>query len=210
MAMSIAASKLVLHDPGRTVAEAGKPVGSVHGASIGVHASDAANSWRAMTGGPSTGFSDPLAFASTIACAYHTAGQSRGMSALPFDHDAEPCTLTDATKLLDEIDARIRARDQKGACSATRRYCELAHPGDTLLKRLLDFAISEDGALHAEKYFATVREEMSGTWTRGPQHENSAGDKMRRLLLVALTRVMASQQGFPAPGVEETRKLLAS
>jgi hypothetical protein len=195
MAMSVAATKLLLHDPGRAAAEPGKPVGSVHGASIGVHASDAANSWRALT----RNFSDPLAFASTIACAYHTAGQSRGMSVQPFDHDAEPCSLTEPAKLLAEIEARIRARDQKGACSAARRYCELGHSDDELIMRLLQFAVSEDGALHAEKYFSTVHDEHQGTST-----------SMRRMHLVALTRVMASQQGFPAPGVEETRKLLAS
>jgi len=45
-ALSLAANGLLLHDPGRTTAEPGKPIGSVHGASIGVHASDAANAWR--------------------------------------------------------------------------------------------------------------------------------------------------------------------
>ncbi len=44
-ALSLAANKLVLHDPGRPEkwANADKPAGSVHGDSVGVHASDAAN-----------------------------------------------------------------------------------------------------------------------------------------------------------------------
>src|SRR5262249_44276744 len=47
-AMSLAANRLVLCDPGRTAknAQPGKPEGSVHGASVGVHASDSANAWR--------------------------------------------------------------------------------------------------------------------------------------------------------------------
>ena len=46
-AISLAANQLVLHDPGRTRADTpAKPKGSVHGASVGVHAQDAANAWR--------------------------------------------------------------------------------------------------------------------------------------------------------------------
>ena len=47
-AISLAANQLVLRDPGRRKeqASAGKPVGSVHGDSVGVHASDSANAWR--------------------------------------------------------------------------------------------------------------------------------------------------------------------
>src|SRR5947207_7416152 len=47
-AISIAANMLVLHDPGRPQqwANADKPLGSCHGDSVGVHASDAANAWR--------------------------------------------------------------------------------------------------------------------------------------------------------------------
>jgi hypothetical protein len=194
-AMSLAAVRLLLHDPGRAAEEPGKPVGSVHGASIGVHASDAANAWRriAFTG------SAPNHFANIIAGAYHTAGQSSRMSAEPFDHDAEPCTKSDPADLRAEIDARIRARDQKHACRATRRYCELGHSSPELFALLLGFAVSEDGALHAEKYFRTATEEHA-----------AARDEFKPLYLVALTRVMASQQGFPAPGVEETRKLLSA
>src|SRR5207302_8364634 len=47
-AISLAANRLVLCDPGRRKdqAQPGKPEGSVHGASVGVHASDSANAWR--------------------------------------------------------------------------------------------------------------------------------------------------------------------
>ena len=49
-AISLAANQLILRDAGRTSKEAqsNKPVGSVHGDSIGVHACDSANAWRNM------------------------------------------------------------------------------------------------------------------------------------------------------------------
>src|SRR5436190_13633559 len=49
-AISLAANQLILRDQGRTPREevAGKPLGSVHGDSIGVHACDSANAWRNM------------------------------------------------------------------------------------------------------------------------------------------------------------------
>ncbi|HET6202982.1 MAG TPA: hypothetical protein VFI25_09305 [Planctomycetota bacterium] len=193
-AMSLAATRLLLHDPGQSKAGPGKPIGSVHGASTGVHASDAANAWRhiARVGGARN------AFASLIAGAYHTAGQSGNVGALPHDHDGEPCAKDDPAALLSEIDGRIRGRDQKGACQAARRYCALGHPSEKLFALLLGFAVSEDGALHAEKYFRTAQDEHASA--RAPH---------RGLYLVALTRVMASHFGFPAPGCEEARKLLA-
>jgi hypothetical protein len=167
----------------------------VHGASTGVHASDAANAWRHIA---RVGCAQH-AFATLIAGAYHTAGQSRYVGALPFDHDAEPCTLADPAALLAEIEGRIRERDQKGACQAARRYCALGHASEKLFALLLDFAVSQDGALHAEKYFRTAQDEHARA---RPRH--------RELYLVALTRVMASHFGFPAPGCEEARELLAS
>src|SRR3954469_1733614 len=47
-AITLAANQLILRDNGRTPNEevAGKPIGSVHGDSIGVHACDSANAWR--------------------------------------------------------------------------------------------------------------------------------------------------------------------
>ena len=194
-AMSLAATRLLLNDPGLRQEAPGKPVGSVHGASVGVHASDSANAWRhiARVG------SAQNAFASLIAGAYHTAGQSDHVDALPHDHDGEPCTKNDPAELLAEIEGRIRERDQKAACRAARRYCELGHPHPELFALLLGYAVSEDGALHAEKYFRTAQDEHSTA--RAPH---------RALYLVALTRVMASHFGFPAPGCDEARKLLAS
>jgi len=194
-AMSVAATRLLLHDPGLATEQPGRPAGSVHGASVGVHASDAVNAWRqiARAGGAKH------AFKTLICGAYHTAGQSGRVDAIPFDQDAEPCRMKDQAMLLGEIDGRIRGNDQIGACAAARRYCEIGHEHRALFGLLLGHAVSEDGALHAEKYFATARDEHA---TARPSH--------RALYLVALTRVMASHHGFPAPGCEEARKLLAS
>ena len=194
-AMSVAATRLLSNDPGRRKEEAGKPVGSVHGASVGVHASDAANAWRhiARTG------SARNAFESLIAGAYHTAGQSGHVGSVAYDHDGEACEKEDPAEILREIDGRIRGKDQKGACVAARRYCELGHDEKDLFALLLGHAVSEDGALHAEKYFRTAQDEHA-----------TARASHRKLYLVALTRVMASHYGFPAPGCEEARKLLSS
>ncbi|MFN0006467.1 MAG: hypothetical protein ACKVXR_01060 [Planctomycetota bacterium] len=193
-AMSLAATRLLLNDPGLSREQPGRPAGSVHGASVGVHASDAMNAWRhiARVGGAKH------AFKTLIAGAYHTAGQSGRVGAQAFDHDTDPCTKSDPAELLREIDGRIRERDQKGACAAARRYCSLGHEAPELFALLLRHAVSEDGALHAEKYFRTAQDEHSNA---RPSH--------RALYLVALTRVMASHHGFPAPGLEEARKLLA-
>src|SRR6185295_15863517 len=49
-ATSLPANQLILRDHGRRPNEesSGKPIGSVHGDSIGVHACDSANAWRNM------------------------------------------------------------------------------------------------------------------------------------------------------------------
>jgi hypothetical protein len=140
-AMSLAATRLLLHDPGRKGPSPGRPLGSVHGASVGVHASDAANAWRQIARVGSA----QNAFACLIAGAYHTAGQSAQVGAQPHDQDAEPCKLEDPQALLAEIEARVRAQDQQGACQAARRHCALGRPPEELLALLLGFAVSEDG-----------------------------------------------------------------
>jgi len=86
-AISMAANQLVLHDPGRRRDDtAAKPKGSVHGASVGVHASDAANAWRNIARVSNR----RNTLASLIVGAYHTAGQSRGLNpnAYPFGSTA--------------------------------------------------------------------------------------------------------------------------
>ena len=62
---------------------------------------------------------------------------------------------------------------------------------------LRGFATSEDGALHAEKYYATTSDEFAAALTPF---------KWRQL--VALARVTASAYGFAAPGFKEACELV--
>src|SRR5207237_9771260 len=97
--------RLGLCDPGRTRAEAGKPIGSVHGASVGVHASDSANAWRNIAR-----VSNPRnTFASLICGAYHTAGQNGGQKATPYPpaEQLEKVETKDADRLLELARAAI-------------------------------------------------------------------------------------------------------
>jgi hypothetical protein len=195
-AISLAANQLVLHDPGRTRADTPKkPIGSVHGASVGVHASDAANAWRNISR-----VSDRRnTYASLIVGAYHTAGQAGGLNpkAYPFDEHREKIRNVEPDALLAEAEAAIKANDQARACALIHRYGELGRPERPAFDMLLRYAISEDGALHAEKYYRTVTEEFATT-----------RPAFRWRQLAALARVSASEYGFPAPGVAEARRLL--
>ncbi len=74
---------------------------------------------------------------------------------------------------------------------------ELDHPVRPVFDLLLKYALSEDGALHAEKYYRTVCEEFAAT-----------RPAFRWRQLVALARVTASESGFPAAGYAEACRLL--
>jgi len=195
-AISLAANQLVLHDPGRSREDtAAKPKGSVHGASVGVHASDAANAWRNIAR-----VSDQRnTFASLIVGAYHTAGQAGGKTAeaYPFAEHREKVRDVEPDALLPEAESAIKAKDQTRACALIHRYGELGRPERPVFDLMLRYAISEDGALHAEKYYRTVTEEFATT-----------RPTFRWRQLAALARVTASECGFPAPGVDQARKLL--
>ncbi len=196
-AISLAATMLVLGDPGRKKewSSPNKPEGSVHGDSVGVHASDAANGWRhiAKVASPRN------TFASLIAAAYHTAGQAgRQMSkSYPLVEDVEKVESKDSEKLIAALDEALRGKDQKRAAAVAMRYGELGHDANAIFAKLRQYAVSEDGALHAEKYFHTVSEEYGRSRA-----------KFRWLHVIALARVTASAAGQPAPGVAEARKLL--
>ena len=195
-AISLAANQLVLHDPGRKKEDSpAKPIGSVHGASVGVHASDAANAWRNIAR-----VSDRRnTVASLIVGAYHTAGQAAGSipSRTRSPSTAKRSARSRPTSLLAEAEAAIKANDQVRACALVHRYGELGRPARPVFDLLLRYAISEDGALHAEKYYRTVTEEFA-----------AARPAFRWRQLAALARVTASEYGFPAPGIAEARKLL--
>ncbi|MBM83869.1 MAG: hypothetical protein CMJ78_25215 [Planctomycetaceae bacterium] len=78
-------------------------------------------------------------------------------------------------------------------------YGELEHPARPVFDLLLQFAVSQDGALHAEKYYQTVTEEFATRRTA-----------FRWNHLVGLARVTASEFGWPAPGHEAATELLKS
>jgi hypothetical protein len=73
----------------------------------------------------------------------------------------------------------------------------LGHPSKPVFDLMLRYATSEDGSLHAEKYYRTVREEFART-----------RPAFRWRQVVALARVTASEYGRPAPGYEEACRLL--
>ena len=194
-AISLAANQLVLHDPGRRKEEPGKPVGSVHGASVGVHASDSANAWRNIARVSNA----RNTLASLVVGAYHTAGQSGSLNAkaYPFAEHSDKVREIAPDALLPEAEAAIKASEQARACALVHRYGELGRPERPVFDMLLRYAISEDGALHAEKYYRTVTEEFAAT-----------RPAFRWRHLAALARVTASEYGHPAPGVADARRLL--
>jgi hypothetical protein len=203
-AISLAANQLVLRDQGRTLQgeSPGKPVGSVHGDSIGVHACDSANAWRnlARVGNPRN------TFACLILGAYQVAldrtergGDFLNWQPLPLKSHIAQIKSIEADALLRDADEAIRQNLQARAAAIVHRYGELGHAPRAVFDLLLRYAVSEDGALHAEKYYRTVTEEFGAT---------RAAFRWRQL--VALTRVTASEYGRPAPGMAEARELLAA
>ena len=201
-AISVAANQLVLRDAGRPERETGpgKGLGSVHGDSIGVHACDSANAWRniSLVSNPRN------AVASLILSAYQVARDrtTRGGNFLewkprPYAEHLEKITATEPDVLLRNLHGAIREQDQAMACAIVHRYGELGHDAEPVFGVLLEYATSEDGALHAEKYYSTVRDEF--TATRKP---------LRGRQLVALARVTASEYGNRAPGYDEACRLL--
>lgn len=203
-AITLAANQLVLRDAGRSEREAqpGKPPGSVHGDSIGVHACDSANAWRNMAAA-----SNPRnASACLILGAYQVAldrvergGDFLNWEPYPRHTDLESIRSTDSESLLNELDAAVRGNEQALASALVFRLGESSADPEPVFKRLLGYAVSEDGALHAEKFYRTVREEFATT---------SPAFRWRHL--VALARVTASEFGRPAPGYEEACSLLIS
>lgn len=196
-AISQAANMLVLHDPGRIEQQsnADKPVGSCHGDSVGVHASDAANAWRNIVR-----VSDQRnVVASLIVGAFHTGGQSGRSNAkpYPFAEQLAEVKTVDAKTLLQEAEAAIRAKEQFHAAALVTRYGQLGNDARPVFDLLLKFATSEDGALHAEKYYHTVAAEFAST-----------RPAFRWGQLVALARVTASEFGHKSAGYEEAKKLL--
>ncbi len=201
-AVSLATNQLILRDAGRTASaeSPGKPMGSVHGDSIGVHACDSANAWRNMA----RAADDRNRFACLILGAYQAAhdrtdrgGSFATWQPLPLPDHVERIKTTAPADLLRETEAAIRENLQARACALVHKYGELGHPPRPVFDLLLRYAVSEEGALHAEKFYRTVSEEFA-----------AARPGFRWRQLVALARVTASEFGRPAAGMAEARALL--
>ncbi len=169
-----------------------KPVGSVHGDSIGVHACDSANAWRNMALVSNARNS----FACLIVGAYQTAfdrinrgGDFLNWEPLPIQRHVDEITATDAPALLGQAEEAIKGNLQAKASAIIQRYGQQGHDARPVFDLMLRYAVSEDGSLHAEKFYRTVSEEFaSGTPAFRWRH------------LVALARVTASEYGRPADG----------
>lgn len=201
-AVSLAANQLILRDRGRPPGEEspGKPPGSVHGDSIGVHACDSACAWRnlARVGNPRN------RMACLILGAYQVAldrvargGDFLHWDPLPKSYHLQQIKAGDAGGLLQEADEAIRQNLQAHAAAIIHRYGERGFAPRPAFDLLLRYAVSEDGSLHAEKYYRTVTEEFAST-----------RPEFRWRQLVALARVTASEYGRPAPGMAEAREVL--
>ncbi|HET6408172.1 MAG TPA: hypothetical protein VFG14_09850 [Chthoniobacteraceae bacterium] len=201
-AISLATNQLILRDQGRRPAEevSGKPIGSVHGDSIGVHASDSANAWRnlARVARPRN------TFACLILGAYQAAldrtnrgGDFANWQPLPLTRHVEEVKPTDLGGLIGELETAIRGNLQARAMGVVQRIGDLGHDSKAVMDVLRGYAISEDGALHGEKFYRTVSEESA-----------LSRPAFKWRYLCALARVTASEYGRPAPGVAEARELL--
>jgi hypothetical protein len=200
--ISLTTNQLVLRDVGRLANQTrpGKPEGSVHGDSIGVHASDSANAWRHMAK-TSTAHH-------TIACLILSGYQAakdrtdRGGNFLewkprPYDEELTNLQNKTAGQLLIGLDGAIRSQDQAKACALMHTYGVGGNKVRPALDVLLRHATSVDGALHAEKYYLTTTSDFADT-----------RPAFRWRHLVALARITASEYGTNAAGYEEACELL--
>ncbi len=200
-AISLAANQLILRDNGRpTTEQPNKPAGSVHGDSIGLHACDSANAWRNLAR-----VANPRNQAVCLILGAWQASRDRGNRGGDFltwepyprqDARAEVSRI-ESERLLPALEDAIRNRAQGRASALALRYAEANASARLLFDLLLRYAISEDGALHAEKFYRTTTEEYASV--RAP---------FRNRYLVALARVTASAYGYPAPGHSDACRLL--
>ncbi len=181
----------------------GADKGRTHGDSAGVHASDATNAWRNMARIAES----KHAVSGLIVAAYHAGIQSAPFQtpAYPTDEHRALVKIDDAKGLLAEAEDSIRNNDQGRATAAIQIYGDRGYGVDPVFDLMLKYAVSEDGRLHGEKYYHTVREEYRTT-----------RQAFRWRQVVALARVTASaygfnrddKHGFRAAGYEDACRVL--
>ncbi len=200
--IALATNQLVLRDAGRDAKQVrpGKPEGSVHGDSIGVHASDAAHAWR--------GIAEVSNHRNTMACLILAGFQAsrdrtrRGGKFLewkprPYDEHLAGIKETSGEALLRGLDGAIREQNQAAACALVHRFGARGGDAQQVIDVLLRHATRADGALHAEKYFLTTTSDFAAT-----------RPAFRWRHLVGLARVTASESGTTAAGYDEACELL--
>jgi hypothetical protein len=202
-AITLAAVELLLRDNGRPSTPKPNPIkppGSVHGDSIGLHATDSANAWRniaRVSNWRNTAAALILGAFQVPLDRVQRGGDFLHWEPYPRKDHREKITASDSAALLREAEGAIKEKDQGRAAGAVHRYLELGQPDKDVFALLLQYAISEDGALHNEKFYRTASEE----------HSRSRAAHRGRFL-IALARVAASAYGRPAPGLAEARRLL--
>jgi hypothetical protein len=203
-AICLAANQLILRDMGRTPNDEtnNKPLGSVHGDSIGVHACDSANAWRNLARVSNR----RNTYACLILGAYQVArdrvergGDFLNWKPLPVQNQVDRIKESDPIALRQLTDEAIRGNLQAHACAAVHRYGQLGHDARPMFDLLLKYAVSEDGSLHAEKFYRTTSEEFAST-----------RPAFRWRQVIALARVTASEYGRPAAGYAEAKGLLSA
>lgn len=181
----------------------GSDKGRTHGDSAGVHSSDATNAWRNMARIAET----KHAISGLIVAAYHAGIQSAPFQTPPYPTEEHRAMVKvrDAKGLLAEAEDAVRQNDQGRAAAAIQIYGDHGFAVGPVMDLMLKYAVSEDGRLHGEKYYQTVREEYQTT-----------RPAFRWRQIVALARVTASsfgynredKHGFRAAGYEEACRLL--
>ncbi|MGE3804960.1 MAG: hypothetical protein AB7K24_09840 [Gemmataceae bacterium] len=200
-ALGLAANQIVLREKGRAKnrVEGNKPLGSVHGDGTGVHACDSANAWRniARVSNQRNTAVCLILGAHQMAKDRDDGGNMAAWEPYPLADVRDRVKTDKADVLLRMAEEAIRGNDQQLATAAVQRYGELGLAARPVFDLLLQYAISEDGALHAEKYYRTASDEFAST---------RAAFRWRQV--VALARVTASEFGWPAPGYAEACDLL--
>ena len=203
-ALAIGSNHLVLRDQGRQGSEIqqGKPRGSVHGDSIGVHSGDSTHAWRSIA---RAGNARTL-HTSIILAGYQLARDRgyRGKEILTRDPvdaalSAEIAATVDRNQAANALKAAICSKDQARAAAIVVRMGALNLDPNSVKAVLRSFATTEDGALHAEKYYRTACDDFQST-----------RQSLRWRHLAGLARVTASAYGFRAPGMDEAISLMGA
>jgi hypothetical protein len=190
-AIALAANQMVLRDENK----------QAHGSTNGVHCCDAVNAWRNIARVSSA----KNAAAATVLAAYHFAfdrdnpKRNKFQEWLPYPRQEarDAVKTSDPAELLRELDAAVKAKDQARAAAVTARYGEAGGAPGEVFALFRGYVISENGSLHGEKYFQTVKEEFGVTRAR-----------FRWRQLIGMARYAASMYGDPTPGYAEAVQLL--